>query len=328
MPSKNLRLARSSTKRPGGRVAFVATVHFRGYPRRTPRSYPESWVFLSTGIAWARVGRTSMTVLDEELIQGPRAATETIRALERADLIVGHGLLNTDLRSVAMMTPVPDELADRCVDPYLILENARRDRRRTGLDTLAYLAHATLGPTPHDHAYGTLPDPRPVARLTLRLWRHLVTHRSFTPSPALGKSPCPQAVDDETYERLTGRVLMGATAWNEHRQSGLVLPGRRPVAAAAALAAAADTTWKHDLTPLHRAVEPLLDDDPRRSLPVPLLMSALQRLRPPDNLAARRALGRGTFADSAARTDRYREAFARVVNAAHIDFGPLSLLAG
>ncbi|MFB6984632.1 hypothetical protein ACNPQN_32815 [Streptomyces sp. NPDC056297] len=57
-------------------------------------------------------------------------------------------------------------------------------------------------------------------------------------------------------------------------------------------------------------------------------MSALQRLSPADNLAARRALGRGTFADSTARTDRYREASARVLNAAHIDLGPLSLQAG
>lgn len=322
-----LRMAANQPRRPGQRVAFVSTTHFRGHQRNNPRSYPESWVYLNTGIVWARVGRTSMTVLDEELIQGPRAATETVRALDSADLVVGHGLLNTDLRSLAMLASVPNSLTDRCVDTYLILERARRDRRRTGLDNLAYFARATLGSTPFDQASGSLPDPRLAARLTLRLWRHLATHRSFTPSPSLGKHPCPQAVDDETYERLTGRVLMGTGAWSELRTTGLLLPGRRPIATAAALAAAADATWDHDLTALYRTVEPLLDGDPRRVLPIPLLMSALQRLSSAENLAARRALGRGTFTDSARRTDSYRDAFAQVLNAAHIDFGPLSLQA-
>lgn len=325
--TKHLRMTDGRRRRPGRRVAFVSTTHFRGHQGHTARSHPESWVFLSTGIVWARVGRTSMTVLEQELIQGPRAATDTLRALDNADLVIGHGLLNTDLRSLAMLAPVPDSLTDRCVDPYLILESARLDRRRTGLDNLAYFARSTLGATPFDQPQGTLPDPRTYARLTLRLWRHLANHRSFTPSPSLGKSPCAQGVDDETYERLTGSILMGARDWNQLRMKGLVLPGRRPVPAAGALAAAADATWNHELTPLYQAVEPLLDGDPRRKLPVPMLMSGLQRLGPAENLAARRALGRGTFADSVTRTAGYRDAFAKMLNAAHIDFGPLSLQA-
>lgn len=80
---------------------------------------------------------------------------------------------------------------------------------------------------------------------------------------------------------------------------GNTVADERPADGAAAVA-----TWGYDLTALHRTVEPLLEGDPRRTLPVPLLMRALQRLGPAENLAVRRALGRGTFTDSAWRRRR------------------------
>ncbi|MFE7392224.1 EF-hand domain-containing protein [Streptomyces sp. NPDC057582] len=40
----------------------------------------------------------------DELIDGPYAAPQTLTALEQADLVVGHGLLQADLRAVAMIT--------------------------------------------------------------------------------------------------------------------------------------------------------------------------------------------------------------------------------
>ncbi|MGW0477419.1 hypothetical protein [Streptomyces coeruleorubidus] len=128
---------RHRTARPVRRlVAFVDADVAKGgrVSRHQLTKGPESCQLERVGIVWARADERCLTPVGNELIDGPLAAQDTVAALERADLVVGHGLLQSDLRALAMLTPVPDARLEACVDTLVVLHQARGGQWATGLN--------------------------------------------------------------------------------------------------------------------------------------------------------------------------------------------------
>ncbi|MGW6145659.1 hypothetical protein [Streptomyces sp. NPDC055140] len=148
---------------------------------------PGSWLTDRVGIVWARADDRTHTLVSDELLDAPDVAERTLTALAAADLVVGHGLLQADLRAMAMVTRIPDALLDRCIDTLVVLHEARGGRWATGLN-LDDLAWHTLRTRRAKHGNGRFNftrargdfDPREDARLHARLWQHLRTQGTFT----------------------------------------------------------------------------------------------------------------------------------------------------
>jgi len=265
-------------------------------------------MYQETGIVWARAGTRSISVRGQDLIHGPWAAEDTLRALERADLIVGHGLLTADLRALAMVAPVPDALLDRCIDPLLVLQEARGGRWGTGLG-LIELAAVTLGVRYHDVRRLGRFDPRDIAMLNLRLWHHLRTRRQITMLRGPGASVEPWRLGEDVLEQLAGRTVLGAKEWRRRRlERGTIVLADRPDEKAAELARLGDANQAGDLGDLHACVADLVDDY-KNWMPDPWLLGVLQQLVPSQNLPARQALARGGFRNSQKRIGAYHAAF-------------------
>ncbi|MEZ7005456.1 hypothetical protein [Streptomyces sp. AD55] len=315
---------RRRTARPVRRlVAFVDADVAKGgrVSRHQLTKGPESWQLERVGIVWARADERCLTPVGDELIDGPLAAVDTVAALERADLVVGHGLLQSDLRALAMLTPLPDALLDACVDTLVVLHQARGGQWATGLN-LGELSWHTLRTRRAKHGNGRFDpgpgrrgfDPRDDARLHARLWQHLRTRATFTaPARALDHTPVTRTLDAAALDQLHGRQVLGAAEWHRRRLTrGTIHAQGQGDLTAAALAAAADTNFHDDLTPLRAcATELLANAGPPHDT---VLLAAFQLLGPGANLKARQALTAGRFARSVERLTAYTEALWKTVH--------------
>ncbi|MFD8901293.1 3'-5' exonuclease family protein [Streptomyces ardesiacus] len=315
---------RRRTARPVRRlVAFVDADVAKGgrVSRHQLTKGPESWQLERVGIVWARADERCLTPVGDELIDGPLAAVDTVAALERADLVVGHGLLQSDLRALAMLTPLPDALLDACVDTLVVLHEARGGQWATGLN-LGDLSWHTLRTRRAKHGNGRFDpgpgrrgfDPRDDARLHARLWQHLRTRASFTaPARALDRAPVTCTLDAAVLDQVHGRQVLGAAEWHRRRLTrGTIHAQGQGDLTAAALAAAADTNFHDDLTPLRAcATELLANAGPPHDT---VLLAAFQLLGPGANLKARQALTAGRFARSVERLTAYTEALWKTVH--------------
>ncbi|MDX3322459.1 hypothetical protein PV415_36780 [Streptomyces sp. ME03-5684b] len=291
-------------------VAFVDADVAKGgrISRHQLTKGPESWQLERVGIVWARADERCLTPVGDELIDGPLAALDTVAALERADLVVGHGLLQSDLRALAMLTPLPDALLEACVDTLVVLHEARGGQWATGLN-LGDLSWHTLRTRRAKHGNG-----RDDARLHARLWQHLRTRATFTaPARALDPTPVTCTLDAAALDQLRGRQVLGAAEWHRRRLTrGTIHAQGQGDLTAAALAAAADTNFRDDLTPLRACATELLDtaSPPHETV----LLAAFQLLGPGANLKARQALTAGRFARSVERLTAYTEALWKTVH--------------
>ncbi|MGP3941951.1 hypothetical protein [Streptomyces sp. 6N106] len=259
--------------------------------------------------------------MGDELIDGPLSAPHTVAALERADLVVGHGLLQSDLRALAMITPVPDALLECCVDILVVLHEARGGPWATGLD-LGDLSWHTLRTRRAKHGNGRFDrtrarggfDPRDDARLHARLWQHLRTRATFTaPARAADPAPVTRTLDAAAMDQLCGREVLGAAEWHRRRLSrGTIHARGQGDLTAAELAAAADANFRDDITPLRACATELLGS--ARPPHDTVLLAAFQLLGPGANLKARQALTAGRFARSTERLTAYTEALWKTVH--------------
>ncbi|MFE7707231.1 hypothetical protein ACFU6I_15790 [Streptomyces sp. NPDC057486] len=305
-------------------VAFIDADFAKGgrVTRHQHTKGPESWLVERIGIVWARADDRSLTWIRDELIDGPYAAPQTLTALEQADLVVGHGLLQGDLRAVAMITPLPDALVDRCVDTLVELHEARGGQWTTGVG-LSELSWHTLRVRRAEHGNGPFGmtrgrgdhDPRDDARLHARLWQHLRTRATFTaPARRFTPTPVTTPLDETARTRIAGRETLGAAEWHRRRLGpGTIHAQGGGDWAAAGLAQAAAANLTDDHTPLRACATELLGaHDP---LPGPaVLLGAFQLLGPGASLKARKALSGNHFARSAERLTAYTDALWKVLH--------------
>ncbi|MBP3947803.1 hypothetical protein [Corynebacterium sp. Marseille-P3884] len=106
-------------------------------------------------IVWNRIDSVSLaevqtTQIDAELLEGHKFASRAIQKLEEADLLVGHGLLINDLRSLFMVTEIPTSIIHKTADTLLAFRDERSAQRRSSFPTglsLTALTKLNLGKT-------------------------------------------------------------------------------------------------------------------------------------------------------------------------------------
>lgn len=155
---------------------------------------PEAWAIGRCGLVHARWNGQRLDMERDELVTGPEVAGAVLSALDNTKgVIIGHGLLSSDLRSLNMVTGVPDSILRRCVDTLALAHRVRGMQFPTGcgLGKLAPLnlkggrskpSYPQSAPglrkgmpviTPHR---GNA-DPREDAYLVARLWETMMTTR-------------------------------------------------------------------------------------------------------------------------------------------------------
>ncbi|WP_217225972.1 hypothetical protein [Streptomyces anulatus] len=169
----------------------------RAHGRGVAPAPPEGWVIGRAGLLHAEWDGSQLRFTGDELIDGPRPASRMINALHGKQLVVGHGILTTDLRAAVMVTDVPNSLLRRTVDTLAFAHRIRGKKYPAGCG-LSALAEANLqdhrtkpahpssapGLRPGGGMHGMSPargdsDPRDDALLVARLWQTMVTTRAL-----------------------------------------------------------------------------------------------------------------------------------------------------
>ncbi|MEU4574660.1 hypothetical protein [Nonomuraea sp. NPDC023979] len=190
----------------------------RPFGRGTNPIPPSGWAMARAGLVYAEWDGRRCQITGNELIEGRHPASLLVAVLREHPqrLIVGHGLLRSDLTAVAMVTDVPDAVIRRSVDTLELAHRLRGGRRSTGCN-LSDVAWETLGlrrrkPTVPDRLAGGGAvtrgdhDPREDAALVARLWGEMVTARTLswgTGAPSGRPGTATLAV--EHLAELTGR---------------------------------------------------------------------------------------------------------------------------
>ncbi|PZG24668.1 hypothetical protein C1I98_35315 [Spongiactinospora gelatinilytica] len=105
----------------------------------------DGWAVARAGLVYAEWDGERCRITGDELIEGRHPASRLITALAGDQrLIVGHGLLRSDLRAVAMVTAVLDAVLLRSLDTLVLAHRLRGGRYSTGCG-LSDLAWENLG---------------------------------------------------------------------------------------------------------------------------------------------------------------------------------------
>lgn len=230
------------------RVAFCDVDYeraSRAHGRGVPPAPPEGWVVGRSGLVHGEWNGAELRITGSEIIAGSRPASALVDALARAQLVVGHGVLTSDLRAVAMVTDVPDALLRRTVDLLAIAHRLRGGNYPSGcnLSDLAHHNNVRLGPTKQRFAApwpglggGDTPlrsdagvdDPCHDALIIAQLWRAMISTRHLAWGGVTVYSPSrqPGAADlsVEHVDELTGRRRqIEATEWRQRARGGRIL---------------------------------------------------------------------------------------------------------
>ncbi|WP_424534258.1 hypothetical protein ACOZ38_28605 [Sphaerisporangium viridialbum] len=194
----------------------------RPFARGTPAVPSDGWAVGRAGLVYAEWDGNRWQITGDELIEGGHPASRLVTALGRNQrLIIGHGLLTSDLRAVAMVTTVPDSVLRRSVDTLALAHRLRGGRLSTGCG-LSDLAWENLGVRrrkphiPDMLAGGPDPDlrvgrgdhdPREDAALLASLWQTIVTSGVLAWGSGLtaGGSKGSVPLTAEHIEELTGK---------------------------------------------------------------------------------------------------------------------------
>jgi hypothetical protein len=210
---------------------------------------PEGWVVERAGLVHGEWDGTALAITGSEIVAGPDPAGALIGALSRAELVVGHGLLTSDLRAVAMVTDVPDALLRRTVDLLALAHRLRGGNFPSGcnLNALAMRNELGFGPTKMRYAADFRPapgkglaplrrdagidDPCHDALIIARLWeKMLVTGHLAWGTTVNGFYGADGEADLEpghTAELVGGLAQPEAAQWRERARSGrIMLPTR------------------------------------------------------------------------------------------------------
>jgi len=172
----------------------------RAHGRGVRAAPPEGWLIGRAGLVHADFDGERLRITGDELITGPRPASALINALHGKHLVVGQGILTTDLRVAAMVTPIPDSLLNRTIDTLAFAHRVRGGAYPDGcnLDDLAKenLGEVRRKPRYPSSAPGLRPgglhgmsperhdaDPREDAALVARVWEAMVTRRKLAWGP-------------------------------------------------------------------------------------------------------------------------------------------------
>lgn len=165
---------------------------------------PMGWAVSRAGLVDAEWDGQRLRFTGDELIEGRHPASRLVAALAtRRGLIVGHGLLRSDLPAVAMVTGIPRAVMGRTLDTLKFATRLRtvQDPGSHGLSTGCGLTDLLWENLQVRRPKPAIPrqfagdpeqpvgrgdhDPREDAALVCRLWEHLVTARSFRWGPGM-----------------------------------------------------------------------------------------------------------------------------------------------
>lgn len=158
---------------------------------------PEAWSLGRVGLVYAHWNGHRLRIICDEILEGPHVASTAVSTLLKAKgPVIGHGLLSSDLRCVAMVTDVPEVLLRRCVDTLALAHRVRGKSYPTGCGLSKLAEHNLRGLRPKPSypqsasgrrlglgvqtAYRGAHDPRDDARLVARLWETMMTMRALS----------------------------------------------------------------------------------------------------------------------------------------------------
>jgi hypothetical protein len=168
----------------------------RAHGRGVAEAPPEGWLIERAGLVHADFDGERLRITGDELVTGCHPASALINALHGKQLVIGHGILTTDLRAAAMVTSIPSQLLDRTIDtlafahrvrggPYptgcnlddLVKENLGEIRRKPRFPSSApgLRPGGITGMSPDRHNA----DPCEDAALVARVWEAMVTTRTL-----------------------------------------------------------------------------------------------------------------------------------------------------
>nr|VDG63103.1 Uncharacterised protein [Streptococcus thermophilus] len=178
-------------------IAAVDLDYLRGtraYGKTASTNAPETHLAERAGIVWRRIERVGESDIDmvdigSEIVAGQDVASQTVRKLVAADLVVGHGLLVNDYRALHMVTRVPPSLTQKTADTLLVFRDERKAIRKSNFPTGLSLSTLTALNLPSSRSkpavssgryrhlddpyfrYRVDVDPREDALLALELWK-------------------------------------------------------------------------------------------------------------------------------------------------------------
>ncbi|WP_433358777.1 hypothetical protein [Streptosporangium sp. CA-115845] len=174
------------------------------------------------GLVYAEWDGNRCQITGDELIEGRHPASRLVAVLRgNRRLIIGHGLLTSDMHAVAMVTAVPESVIRRSIDTLAFAYRVRAGRFSTGCN-LSDLVWENLGvrrrkphipdllaggPEPELRVGRADHDPREDAALLARLWQTMVTTRvlAWGSGSTAGGRKASVALTAEHLEELTGR---------------------------------------------------------------------------------------------------------------------------
>ena len=116
----------------------------RAHGRGVAPAPPEGWVIGRSGLIYGAWDGQQLRITGDDLIAGRHPASALLDALRGADLVIGHGILTTDLRAVAMVTDVPDSLLRRSIDLLALAHRLRGGKFPTGCNLSALAVRNNL----------------------------------------------------------------------------------------------------------------------------------------------------------------------------------------
>jgi hypothetical protein len=197
---------------------------------RGARNPPMGWAVGRAGLVFAEWDGTRCRIVGDALIESPHPASRLVAALAaRRGLIIRHGLLQSDLQAVAMVTGIPGAVMDRTLDTLQFatrLRTANLEGSR-GLSTGCSLTDLMWQNLQVRRAKPAIPpnlagdpelrvgrgdhDPREDAALVARLWEHRVIAQSMRWGSGMwgAKTGTAELTDDQVAELLGKRTDPG-----------------------------------------------------------------------------------------------------------------------
>lgn len=305
--------------------------------RPTVTRRAEAWAVQRLGIVWASQDEETTAVLSEEIIDGPAPVDAALRCLQRADLVVGHGLLSSDYRAMAMVASLSGWLFERTVDTLAILHEARGGKMPKGLGLSALARHnlkdprrkpaGSIGEPAVGHAGH---PPTEDAHVVRKLHQTMLS----TGAVGWGKGTAPEAVvslSDDTMRLLRGeRPWINAAEWKRrlYADGRILLPTDRDPDAAT-LAKLSEPTITSPLGLLTEIAEALNDAEflDRWPLQTEELLNGLQYLPPGSNITLRKRIAKSRTQAPSKILDDYAWALWRCTHREQVNVWVKSIIA-